>query len=78
MAVERRLKAVRKQKGFSQPRLARAVGMSVQAIRDIEYGKTKAIPDETLGKLCRALRCAVGDILVYIPDPPAEVESPMT
>jgi putative transcriptional regulator len=81
MAVERRLKEVRRSRGISQPKLAVAIGMSTAAIRNIEYGRTKAIPDETLGKLCAALKCAVGDILVLVPDPrvlQVEAESPST
>ncbi len=78
MAVERRLKEVRRSRGFSQPKLARALGMSVAGIRNIEYGRTKAIPDETLGKICSVLECAVGDILVFVPDRPQEAESQTT
>ena len=76
--MECRLADIRKSRGLSRNALARAVGMSPQGVQKIERGLSKSIPLATLGRLCQALGCAVGDILVYIPDQPAEVESQTT
>lgn len=71
MPVEIRLKGVRETKGLSQNALARALEMSLANIQKIEYGKAKAIPLDTLDKLCEVLDCEVGDILVRVREEPA-------
>ncbi len=67
MTVRIVLKEIRKKQGFSQKRLAESIGMSLQNIQNIEYGEAKSIPLDTLDKLCRALNCQPGELLVYIP-----------
>ena len=62
------LKEVRKSRKLSQNKLAQHVGMTLQNIQRIEYGDAKSIPLETLDKLCQALNCQPGDLLVWIPD----------
>ena len=61
------LKDIRKKRGLSQKRLAESIGMSLQNIQNIEYGEAKSIPLETLEKLCNALDCQVGDLLIHFP-----------
>jgi putative transcriptional regulator len=68
MTVEVRLKKLRENQGLSQNALARKLEMSLANIQKIEYGKAKSIPLDTLEKLCLALDCGVGDLLVIIPD----------
>lgn len=67
MVVKICLKEARKKRGISQKKLAESIGMSIQNIQQIEYGKAKSIPLETLDKICRRLDCQVGEILVYVP-----------
>ncbi len=62
------LQEVRKSRGLSQNELARAVEVSPQHIQKIEYNKVKSIPLETLNKLCKALKCEAGDLLIYVAD----------
>ncbi len=62
------LKQVRTSRKLSQNKLAQVVGMTLQNIQRIEYGDAKSIPLETLDKLCKALNCQPGDLLVWMPD----------
>jgi putative transcriptional regulator len=66
MPVEVRLKQLREDKGLSQNALARQLEMSLANIQKIEYGKAKSIPLDTLEKICLALDCEIGDLLVIV------------
>jgi putative transcriptional regulator len=68
MAVKILLKQVRTSRKLSQNKLAQLVGMTLQNVQRIEYGDAKSIPLETLDKLCKALKCQPGDLLVWMPD----------
>lgn len=63
-----RLKQIRMSRGLSQNKLARLVDMTLQNVQKIEYGKTKGLQYDALNKLCKALDCQPGDLLVYEPD----------
>lgn len=63
-----RLKEIRLSRGLSQNKLARLVDMTLQNVQKIEYGKTKGLQYDALNKLCKALNCQPGDLLVYEPD----------
>ena len=62
--VKIRLLEQRKAAGLSQEQLAEMVGMAQADISRIETGKTSAISLDVLDRLCRALKCQPGDILV--------------
>ncbi|PLZ95007.1 transcriptional regulator [Fischerella thermalis CCMEE 5268] len=64
--MEVRLKQLREDKGLSQNALARQLEMSLANIQKIEYGKAKSIPLDTLEKICLALDCEIGDLLVIV------------
>ncbi|WP_278562607.1 helix-turn-helix domain-containing protein [Fischerella thermalis] len=51
---------------MSQNALARQLEMSLANIQKIEYGKAKSIPLGTLEKICLALDCEIGDLLVIV------------
>jgi putative transcriptional regulator len=68
MAVKIKLKELRKAKEISQNELARILEMSLANIQKIEYNKAKSIPLDTLERLCLALECQVGDLLVIVND----------
>ncbi|WP_341531669.1 helix-turn-helix transcriptional regulator (plasmid) [Nostoc sp. UHCC 0302] len=68
MAVEVRLKEIRKARGISQNELARRLEMSLTNVQKIEYGQAKSIPLDTLDRLCKILQCEVGELLVRVPD----------
>ncbi len=61
--VEIRLREVRKSVGFTQAQLARKAGMAQGEISRIESSATM-ISLDVLDRLCRALKCEPGDILV--------------
>ncbi|MDZ4877507.1 MAG: hypothetical protein CLLPBCKN_006942 [Chroococcidiopsis cubana SAG 39.79] len=69
MPVKVLLQEVRKSRGFSQNDLARMIRMSPQNIQKIEQGDAKSLTFVTLGRLCKALSCQPGDLLVYEDDP---------
>lgn len=62
--MEVRLKEMRSRAGLSQNQLAKKIDMTLGTVQDIEYGKQKSITYSTLEKLCMALSCQVGDLLV--------------
>ncbi len=62
--VEIRLLEQRQAAGLSQEQLAQKVGMAQADISRIETRKTSAISLDVLDRLCRALKCQPGDILV--------------
>lgn len=66
MPVKVMLKELREAKGISQNALARQLEMSLGNVQKIEYGKAKAIPLDTLERLCLVLDCEIGDLLVLI------------
>lgn len=68
MRVKILLKELRTSRKLSQNKLAQRVGMTLQNLQRIEYGDAKSIPLDTLAKLCQALNCIPGDLLVLIPD----------
>lgn len=67
MAIEVRLKEVRKKRGLSQNKLAQKLDMTLQNLQKIEGAKSKSMNYETLEKLCEILECNVEDIIVYLP-----------
>jgi len=69
MAVKVLLQEVRKSKGLSQNDLARLIDMSPQNIQKIEQGEAKSLTFITLGRLCKALACQPGDLLIYDDEP---------
>lgn len=69
MSVKVLLQEVRKSKGLSQNDLARLIYMSPQNIQKIEQGDAKSLTFVTLGRLCKALGCQPGDLLIYEDDP---------
>ncbi|MCP6761432.1 MAG: helix-turn-helix domain-containing protein [Fischerella sp. CENA71] len=74
MPVKIKLKQLREDKGLSQNALARQLEMSLANIQKIEYGKAKSIPLDTLEKLCLALDCEIGDLLVIVKSPLSQDE----
>ena len=52
-----------------------AVGLSAANVSVLKNGRAKAIRFSTLEAICRALDCQPGDILRWVPDPPADPAS---
>jgi transcriptional regulator with XRE-family HTH domain len=62
------LKEWREMRGFTQPRLADAVGVRQATISDIERGKSKTLRLTLLDKLARALNAEPHELLQPPPD----------
>lgn len=52
--------------------LAARVGITEQNVSLLKSGKVKGVRFETLERICHALDCQPGDILVYEPPSPAD------
>ncbi|MBN2020907.1 MAG: helix-turn-helix transcriptional regulator [Sedimentisphaerales bacterium] len=52
--------------------LADAAGIALNNLSVLKTNKARAIRFSTLNSICRALNCSPGDLLEYIPDPPAD------
>ncbi|MHC5061030.1 MAG: helix-turn-helix domain-containing protein [Planctomycetota bacterium] len=48
--------------------LAEATGIAVNNLSVLKTNKARAVRFSTLEKLCKALNCAPGDLLEYIPE----------
>lgn len=66
--IEWRLHIKMAEKRWRMVDLARESGVSRETIRKLYNGKAVAVEMETLNRLCKALNCQPGDLLVYVPD----------
>ncbi|MCS7234420.1 MAG: helix-turn-helix transcriptional regulator [Armatimonadota bacterium] len=68
MELESRVRRVRQSRGLSQAELARAVGLSPQALSAVEAGRY--VPNTAVAlRLAQVLGCAVEDLFVGLPPP---------
>lgn len=49
--------------------LAELANLSPSVVSGLTANRTERVDYATLSKLCKALGCSVGDILIYTPDP---------
>ncbi|MEE2022970.1 helix-turn-helix domain-containing protein [Alkalimonas mucilaginosa] len=68
MAIIVNLDVVLAQNKMRLNTLAEKVNITAQNLSVLKTGKAKAIRFDTLEKICRALNCQPGDILVYQDD----------
>ncbi len=69
--IKNRLKILLAERDLNYTKLSKITGISVNALSKMgKNGGTgaKQITYEVLNKLCKALNCSVGDLLVYIPN----------
>lgn len=59
------LPVLRARRRLSQRQLAALAGVRPDTISALERGETHGIQFETLARLCEALRCSPGDILLF-------------
>lgn len=67
MTVKFKLAQLRKRHGFTQAKLSRALGLTLQATQNLEYSAL-SIKFDTLDKLCQVLDCTPGDLIEYTPN----------
>ena len=66
--VKNRLKILLAERDLNYVRLSEMTGISVNALSRLGRGVTTEISFDTLDKICAALECSVGDLLVWKPD----------
>lgn len=65
MAIKVNLDVVMAMRKMSVTELSERVGITMANMSILKNGKAKAIRFSTLEKICEALDCEVGDIIVY-------------
>lgn len=66
MAVHCKLSTLMGEKRYKIQDVFEKTGLSRATISNLYHDKMQRIDYETLGKLCKLFRCAVGDILEYV------------
>jgi DNA-binding Xre family transcriptional regulator len=62
------LKEVLKRKGWTRYRLQQKSGITFPTLHAMYHGISKGYSADVLNKLCYALKCRPGDLLVWKPD----------
>lgn len=64
--IEKRFEQLMRARGYKTAyQLAKATGLTEEGLKKLLNGKTNGISFETLDRLCEALKCKVGQLLVY-------------
>lgn len=71
--IKARIGEVLAERGRSLYWLAKQTGLPYQTLWRIKDSKTNGIDYRVLEKICEALNCQPGEIIVWIPDRQAEV-----
>ncbi len=64
--IEFRLKELRQAKGITQVELAERAEIDQARISRLECGEGRTIGLDALARLCKALKCQPGDLLVLV------------
>jgi putative transcriptional regulator len=74
--VRLRIDDLLKERGRSAYWLANEIGMTHGGFYKILHGKFKALNMDVLGRICDALQCQPGDLLVLVEDRPQGKRKP--
>ncbi len=66
--IKNRLKVLLAERDLNYTRLSELTGISLSALSELGRGDTTKISFDTLDKICAALDCQVGDLLVWRPN----------
>ena len=66
-AIRIRLDEVLAERGMTLTELSERVGITIVNLSVLKNGRARAIRFSTLTRLCEALRCQPGDLLIYVP-----------
>jgi putative transcriptional regulator len=66
--IKNRLMVLLAERDLNYTRLSEMTGISISALSEIGRGDTTKISFDTLDKICAALECQVGDLLVWKPN----------
>jgi len=65
--IKNRLKVLLAERDLNYTRLSEMTGISINALSRLGRGETTEISYSTLDKICAALNCQVGDLLIWGP-----------
>ena len=65
--IKNRLKVLLDERDLNYTRLSEMTGISINALSRLGRGETTEISYSTLDKICAALNCQVGDLLIWGP-----------
>ncbi len=65
--IKVRLKVLLAERDLNYTRLSEMTGISLNALSELGRGETSKIAFDTLDKICTALECQVGDLLIWKP-----------
>lgn len=68
MSVHCRLSTILGEKRIKMAELVRMTGVSKTTVYGMYHDKVKKIDYSVIDRICRALECSVGDLIVYTPD----------
>ncbi len=68
MAIKIHLGRLLGERKMKMSDLSKKTGISKNALSDLYHEKVKAVRFDTLGKICKALGCTVGELIEYQPD----------
>ena len=68
MVVKYRLDELLKSRGMSARQLSLATGIATSTLSAIRRNEAERLDRTTIERICKALQCTPGDLIVYIPD----------
>ena len=74
MAIKVKLGVILAMRSMKLKELEAQTGIALNNLSILKTGKAKAIRFSTLNEICKALQCAPGDLLEYVPDEPSLLE----
>ena len=74
MPIRVRLDRILLDRRMSLTELADRVGVTIANLSILKTGKARAIRFSTLDALCRELECQPGDLVVFEPGPPGDLD----
>jgi putative transcriptional regulator len=74
MPIRVRLDRLLLERRMSLTELADRVGVTIANLSILKTGKARAIRFSTLDALCRELECQPGDLVVFEPGPPEDLD----
>lgn len=78
MVIRYRLDELLRLRRLTAKEVAKLTGIAESTLSEIRRNRAKRIDTQTIDRLCKALQCTPGDLIVYIPDNalPAVAEPP--
>jgi putative transcriptional regulator len=68
MSIKFRLDEVLQERGQSAYSLSKQTNIAESVLWRMRHAKTQGVQWDTLNRICEALNCTPGDLIVYVPD----------